>query len=64
MAEKKNTANPAALLNEPMQTMYGVLCQLIGGGLAPAEARDVLCAMVGRVLEVHPATAPTLGVNE
>lgn len=63
MAENKNTS-PAAQLNEPMQTLYGLLCQLIDGGLTPEEAREVLRAMVARVLELHPATAPAPGVNE
>lgn len=61
MAEKKNTS-PTTLLNEPMQTLYDLLCQLIDSGLTPKQARYVLRAMVDRVLEIHPATAP--GVNE
>ena len=63
MAENKNTS-PAAQLNGPMQTLYDLLCQLIDSGLTPEEAHNVLCAMVYRVLELHPATAPAQGVNE
>lgn len=63
MAENKNIS-PAAQLNEPMQTMYDLLGQLIDSGLTPEEAHNVLCAMVYRVLELHPATAPAPGVNE
>lgn len=56
MAEK-NTSTTAQL-DENMQTMYNLLGQLIDSGLTPAEARNVLHAMVSRVLAVHPATAP------
>lgn len=61
MAQMNNTT-PAALLDEPMRTLYDLLGQLIECGLTPDEARGALCAMVVRVLEVHPATAPS--VNE
>lgn len=60
---KKNTS-PTALLDENMQTMYDLLGQLIGSGLTPTEARNVLHAMVSRVLAIHPATAPALDANE
>jgi len=61
MAVKKNTS-PTTLLNESMQALYDLLCQLIASGLTPEQARNLLRAMVDRVLEIHPATAP--GVNE
>lgn len=62
MAEK-NTSTTAQL-DENMQTMYDLLGQLIDSGLTPAEARNVLHAMVSRVLAIHPATAPALDANE
>lgn len=64
MAMKNNATNPADLLNEPMQVLYGLLCQLIDGGLTPEEAHNVLCAMVFRAVEVHTAAAPARDVNE
>lgn len=60
----KTITNPAKLLNEPLQLLYDLLGQLIDSGLTPAEARDVLCTMMARVLATHPATAPVLGVTE
>ena len=63
MAEK-NTTNPAALLDEPMRTLYDLLTSLTNAGLTPAEAQDVMGGMVARVLAIHPATAPAQGGTE
>lgn len=52
---------PDELLNEQMQTMHVLLTRLIDGGLTPAEAQEVLCAMVARVLATHPASMAQLG---
>ena len=60
MAEK----DTAALLDGSMQTLYDLVGQLTACGLTPTEAREVLGAMVGRVLAIHPATAHALGISE
>lgn len=54
---------PDELLNEQMQDMYNLLSRLIDSGLTPAEAQEVLCAMVARVLAVYPASMARLGVE-
>lgn len=64
MADKCTATTPAALLDGPMQTIFDLVGQLTASGLNPAEVREVLCAMVGRVLELHPTTATAPGVNE
>ena len=64
MADKYTAPTPAALLDEPMQTVFDLVGQLTASGLNPAEVREVLRAMVGRVLATHPATAHALGANE
>lgn len=60
---KKNTS-PTAQLDENMQAMYDLLGQLIDSGLTHTEARNVLHAMVSRIMAIHPATAPALDANE
>ena len=61
MTDKNSILTP---IDHAMHGLYELLGQLIENGLTPDEARRVLESMVGRVLAIHPATAPALGVTE